>query len=156
LLPILAALAMMDFTVSGAFAHALGAECKLTNDTVSIEAYFDDDTSATDAKVVVTDEAGSAVASGRTDKEGRWTFPAPAPGRYRVRVDAGDGHATTVSLRVPGEVKAPTPAATVSEGQTREEFTRTPWVKLGIGLGAIGLMAAGYAASRRRAVEESA
>lgn len=146
--------------VQPAFAHALGAECKLRGDRVEVEAYYDDDTPARNARVTVQDAAKKNVAEGRTNSKGFWSFSRPEPGWYRVTVDAGAGHRTTVTITVPsteaeaavaasassGECDCCRDAATssgeeeavkLSEGPGREEFTRTPWLKIGFGLGTI-------------------
>lgn len=119
--------------------HALGAECKLRGDRVEVEAYYDDDTPARNAKVRVLDAHDNVVAEGRTDAQGKWSFPKPQPGSYQVAVDAGAGHGTKLKMTVPAGEGAP-PAA-ISEGPRREEFTRFPWLKVTLGLGAIALFA---------------
>ncbi len=146
-----------------AAAHGLGAECKLHGGRVQVEAYFDDDTIAADAWVVVRDAAQDILVEGRTDAKGLWSFAAPAAGLYRVTVDAGAGHRTTVRIRVPApaeESAATTSAASgecdcckgdnaaspifgdtvISAGPGRAEFTRFPWLKVVFGLTAIALM----------------
>jgi hypothetical protein len=113
---LLALLAAM-FSVNSASAHALGAECNLRDGRLELEAYFDDDTAARDASVRLLDAGENVVAEGRTDDEGRWSYPAPAPGRYRVVVDAGAGHRTQLRLTIP---KADPPAeSAISEGPSR-------------------------------------
>jgi nickel transport protein len=148
-----------------ASAHALGAECKLRGGRVEVEGYYDDNTPARDARVTVRDAAGQTVADGRTDDKGRWSFPAPEPGRYHVIVDAGAGHRAVVSVTVPEAASAPPtftstpdagpgpPAETViSEGPGRAEFTRVPWTKIAIGFAVIaGLAAAARLFLRRPA-----
>jgi hypothetical protein len=137
-----------------AFAHALGAECRLTGGRVEVTAFYDDDTPAADAAVTVRDAGSVVVASGRTDAKGLWSFAAPPGGKYRVAVDAGDGHKASVGLTVPGGPPAGSADATadpavVSDGPARADFTRAQWLKLGVGLAAIALMAAGYGMARR-------
>jgi hypothetical protein len=162
---------------SRARAHALGAECKLNGKQVEVEAYYDDDTAARDAKVRVEDAAKRSVAEGVTDKAGRWSFPRPQTGRYLVVVDAGAGHRTQVRITVPptgaasvsASVTSPddcsccdaspssSDAATISEGPPRDEFTRFPWLKLGIGLAVIGVLGVAFFVSwRMRTVRRGA
>src|SRR5262245_31356111 len=104
-------------TAPSAFAHALGAECSLRGDRVEVEAYYDDDTPARDARVIVRDVAKKNVAEGRTNDKGFWSFPRPEPGRYRVTVDAGAGHRTTVTITVPGTPSEGTVAAGASSSE---------------------------------------
>lgn len=123
-------------------AHNLGVECRLGAKEVVVEAFYDDDTLAEGAGVKVTDAEGREVAAGKTDGKGRWSFPRPAPGHYRVLVDAGAGHRTTQKLAVAGSAAPPGgPATRVSDGPSRQDFTRFPLVKVAIGLGAIALFA---------------
>lgn len=140
-----------------ASAHALGAEAKLKDGKVYVEAFFDDDSPAVDAKVHVEDEAKKTVVEGRTDKKGHWSFPSPPAGKYRVIVDAGAGHRASVGMNIPGvppakaepaaETKTPSiddnkesSEVVVSEGARRAEFTGIPWLKIGIGFGVLGLL----------------
>jgi nickel transport protein len=143
--------------VAPASAHAVGAEARLKGDRVEIEAYFDDDTPAADARVSVEDEGQRTVAEGRTDAQGRWLFPRPAAGRYRVTVDAGAGHRARIIVTVPDGAPAETSSAagkdavTVSEGPSRQEFTRFPWARVALGLAVIALAALGLYRLRRPA-----
>lgn len=132
-------------------AHALGLEAKLREGRVHVEGYFDDDTAAAGARVWVEDALKKKVTEGVMDDRGRWSFPAPAPGRYRVVVDAGDGHRASAHVTIPGTPTAAEPGESkgaveempqvVTEGPTREEFTRVPWLRLGLGLGIIAGLA---------------
>ena len=38
-------------------------------------------------RIAVADAAGAAVGEDRTDDEGSWQVPLPAPGAYRVTID---------------------------------------------------------------------
>lgn len=137
----LAAVGIAMTFASGADAHAVAAEAKLKDGRVTVEAFFDDNTPATDAKVVLLDETGATAAEGKTDNSGKWSIPAPAPGKYKVIVDAGAGHRASVALVIP----APTPGdsspeVTVSQGATRDEITGPArWLWAGSGIVAIGL-----------------
>lgn len=147
-----AGLAVLLVVVAGrpAFGHALGAECRVSGDRVIVEAYYDDDTAARGARVTVLDAGKKSVAEGRTDGRGQWSFPAPAAGTYQVVVDAGEGHRTTVRVRVPppdqrprvsspaGPPVAPPGSEPISEGPSREEFTRFPWQRAVLGVAIIG------------------
>jgi hypothetical protein len=119
-----------------AFAHAVGLQAKLVDGTVKVEGYFDDDTPTADAKVTVTAESGAVVAEGKTDGRGIWSFPCPAAGKYRIKLDAGDGHSASTTLVI--AVTTPTEPEVVSSGPQRKEFTRFPWEQIGLGLAIIG------------------
>ena len=132
-------------------AHGIGAECRLRGDKVEVEAYFDDDSPAANARVTVWDGSKQEIAAGRTDAKGHWSFPTPAAGTYEVVIDAGAGHRATRKLKVPteGEPKdAPASpldpsgkesAPLLTDGPTREEFTRFPWEKIALGLALVAL-----------------
>ena len=105
-----------------AHAHAVGVAAKLVGGGVRIEAFFDDDEPAADAKVTVRDAANNLIAEGTTDAAGVWSFALPPAGKYTVRLDAGDGHATTTVITVPPGAAG---AIAISEGPSRE--ARTGW-----------------------------
>jgi hypothetical protein len=140
-------------------AHALGAECKIVGDQVEVEAYYSDDTQARDACVRVVDAEKTCVAEGRTDARGRWRFKLPPVGIYWVEVDAGVGHRTRVKVTVPAKPSMPDNSRTstredcpccetapasesISEGPSRKEFTRFPWLRVFAGLGIISALGA--------------
>lgn len=135
---------------AAASAHAIGADATIKGGRVHIEAYYDDDTAAIDASVLVVGD-GKEVASGTTDSAGKWSFAAPPPGDYRVTVDAGAGHRVTIKVKVPNGLPAsPVEERPVTEGKRREEFTRVPWQGLTVGVGALGLIAVASWAMRKR------
>jgi nickel transport protein len=133
----LAACLLLVVCANAARAHGLDAQCTLRAGRVEVEAYYDDDTPAGRAKVRVLDNAGARVIDGRTDTVGRWSFMPPAPGEYRVIVDAGAGHRKEVMVKITAEQLAAADAGQVSSGPSREEFTSVPWLKTVIGLAAI-------------------
>jgi nickel transport protein len=148
-----------------AAAHGLGAECRLAGEKVQVEAFYTDDTPAADAAVTVRDSAGQTVAEGRTDGQGRWAFPRPAAGAYTVVIDAGGGHRKQTALAIPAAdtataaipgcpdcccCAAEPPGTLVSAGPTRQEQTRFPWLKAGIGCGLLGAVGVGFWLARHR------
>jgi len=140
---------------SAALAHGIGVEAKLKGDRVAVEAFFDDDTPAADAKVAVTAEDGKVVAEGKADAKGMWSFPVPAPGKYKVVVDAGGGHLAKTTITIPARPAAvpgtTTPCGSsfpssieseviISDGPTRADRTGwRRWLMAGLGLSLIGL-----------------
>lgn len=151
---------------SFASAHGIGVEAKLKGDRVAVEAFFDDDTPAADAKVAVTAEDGKTVAEGKADAKGTWSFPAPPAGKYKVTVDVGGGHLAKTTITIPTRplaVPSPTtsdgtaspsgaePEVIVSDGPTRAETTGwRRWLMAGVGLAVIGLVFWGFRLLARR------
>jgi nickel transport protein len=129
-------------------AHAIGLSCKLVGRDVRVEAYFDDDTPARQAKITVRNTAREIVAQGRTDDQGVWTFTPPAPAAYEVTVDAGAGHLALQRLVVPDAIAEDN---RLGNGPSRTEFTQFPWPRLAAGLGLIALVALAFKLSRRLA-----
>jgi Carboxypeptidase regulatory-like domain len=123
--------------------HAIGVDCKLHAGRIEVEAFYDDDTPAAKAKVQVINSKEEIIAAGITDARGAWSFPALAPGKYEVRVDAGAGHRAKKAIEVPVEARPVQSAAAereviISAGPTRAEITSTPWPKMLIGVSVIG------------------
>jgi hypothetical protein len=139
-------LPVLLLAAGSAHAHGLNVECKLTHDTVVVEAFYTDNTPARDAKVTVRDPHGGEIASGRTDDAGRWSFPAPPAGKYEVACDAGGGHLRRAIITIPTAmslkpITPPPEEIIVTGGPTREELTRFPWLRLFLGVAAIGGLA---------------
>jgi nickel transport protein len=130
-----AVVAVVLFTPAAADAHAVGAEPKLVDGRLQVDAFYDDDSPAEDAKISVTDAAGNVVAEGKTDDKGRWSCPAPPPGKYGIKVDAGAGHRAVVKFTVPDPAAPAAGGPPVSDGPTRAEFTgpvRYVWAAVGL------------------------
>jgi hypothetical protein len=163
--PLGLALVLMLSAAPLARAHDLGASVKLAGGRVEVKAYFDDGTVARAAKTVVRDQGNDIIFEGATDGKGIWTFPIPKAGKYELEVNAGAGHLARVPFTIPkqspanvsqqpgqpggnkdltkGEKENPSPGGppvVVSQGPTEEEFTRFPWLKVGVGVGVIGLV----------------
>ncbi len=117
-----------------ASAHGLGAEIKPSGNRLKVEAFFDDDSAAGEAKVSVEDTAGKIIASGVTDKDGVWELPMPADGGYRLIIDAGAGHRAKLTFTVANQKLE-------TAGPTRAQFTRTPWGRILAGIGVIAVLA---------------
>jgi hypothetical protein len=125
---------------SPAQAHRLIVDPRVVGDQVKVEAFYEDDTPAQNAKVTVWLDK-EKVAEGRTDEKGVWKFPKPAPGTYTVRVE-DLGHAGKELLvisdpKVGSEspTHMPEPAADVP---SRDEKTGPRWGRVAIGVGVIG------------------
>lgn len=130
-------------------AHGVGVQCKLEGDKLIVEAYFDDNTPASDAKVSILNRSEETVGEGRTDVDGRWICATPGPGVYQVIVDAGGGHLRKIKVNIDGGV-------VTGDGPTREEFTRVPWLKVILGVGVLGVISFVFWLNRKRPASHSA
>ena len=133
-------------TGGSAQAHAVHVQAKQVGTLVVVEVFFDDDEPAARATVRILDGAETLVAEGETDEKGAWSFPAPAPGAYRVVVDARDGHTAKRSLTIESPVEG---VKVVTGGPTRQEITGpTRWLLAAAGVALI--VGASWAWSRLR------
>jgi hypothetical protein len=159
-------------TAAPAFAHKLLLDCRVKDDRVRVEAFYDDDTPAQKAKVSLENEANQVVAEGRTDERGLWSCPLPKPGKYTVRAESV-GHAARETLVIsaparkekvepikdkstekePREIGSDNPSGSFvapsdsdsprASRSSREDKTETPWLKIGIGFAIIAVLCAG-------------
>lgn len=125
-------------------AHNVGMDCKVRDDKIEVEAFYDDNKPAAKARVYVRNIKEEVVASGLTDENGKWSFVAPAPGNYAVHLDAGAGHRAKADLVVPARTEE-----TRSNRPTRAEFTSIPWLKIAIGLIVIGGLSGAFLIAQR-------
>jgi hypothetical protein len=135
--PLLTAAALLVWCPP-AFAHRLHVDPKPRGDQLRVEAFYEDDTPAQDARITVR-LGDHLVAEGRTDEKGVWTCPLPKPGTYTVRAVSA-GHADTATLTVPPP--PPTTAAAAPPAPQPEDDrgsrTGTQWAGLAAGLAIIG------------------
>jgi len=131
----------------------MDATCVLRGEQIVVEAFYiefrDDLSPAQNAKVRVENDSKQVVAEGRTDERGVWTFAKPAPGRYRLFIHdvshtaekffsiSEDGKELTVhesNFFDPDRDSRPIPT-------TKDEANRFPYIRVGLGLGIITLLA---------------
>lgn len=145
-LPLLTAAALFLWC-SPAFAHRLHVEARVTeNYQLRVEAYYDDDTPAQDARITIS-RGDQLIAQGLTDDKGVRTFPCPSPGTYTVRAQSA-GHADTATLVVPQPAQAAKTSPPPPEDD-RASRTRTPWARLAAGLAIIGGLWLAWRVTRR-------
>ena len=134
------------FCATPLFAHRLLLTCKVAGDTVHVEAYYEDDTPAQNARVALL-LAEKIITSGRTDERGVWVCPKPTGGDYLVLART-EGHTAKENLLIPSEQnELTTPENSEVEVQSeRVAKTQTQWWRLGLGLLVISL---GYWVWRR-------
>jgi len=124
-----------------AFAHKLIVDPRIKGDRLQVEAFYEDDTPAQQAKITVLN-GDTVVAEGRTDEKGVWSCPKPIAGSYLVKAESL-GHAAKETLVIADpKPKVGTPIVVVhdSDSQADEDRAakiRTPWNRIGLGLGVI-------------------
>jgi nickel transport protein len=119
---------------SPAAAHGIAVEAKLSPTEVRLHAFFDDNHPAVEAKFTVKAEDQTILHEGVMDSAGQATFPRPNAGRYKIQVDAGDGHLARMTLTIAKD-------AGDQQGTSREDFTgNSRYVRAGAGVA--GLLAA--------------
>jgi hypothetical protein len=129
-------------------AHGLQADYALKSGTIHVEAYFDDDTPARNAHVVLQDEQQKPIAEGDTDAKGVCKLAAPPPGHYVLTVDAGMGHKVKRLVDIPGEgVTAKKDEAALRT--LRKESTGFPLIKVLLGFGIILLAGVSFLIGRK-------
>ena len=134
-LPFLALLSSL-LAATPAFAHKLIVDAAAKGDRLRVEAYYEDDTPADDAKVTVL-QGETVVAEGKTDERGVWSCPLPPPGDYEVKV-LSVGHVGRKSVPIAGPaVPSVTGSDQAVNAEQRAEDTKTPWDRLGLGIGLI-------------------
>jgi hypothetical protein len=111
---------------SAAFAHRLLVVVKPDETGLVVEVTYDSgDPGEAGTKVTLTDRAGSVVAAGATDGEGRYRFPRPPSGHYTLSADDGAGHREAIPVVIADQT-----FTTGSSGRNR-------WVMSAVGLTAI-------------------
>lgn len=146
LLPMLA----LGLTPVQAWAHNIDFEWKQVGERVTVEAFFDDDTPAREARVQLLDQDKVVIASGVTDAKGLCTLPARVLGEHDLVVDAGAGHRKERKIRIVAVLPSgPTGEVASQGGANREDATAFPWGRIAIGLAVIGLVGAAFWWSRQ-------
>lgn len=142
------AIVMLTLSPTLVFAHAMGVEVRLKNNQIHIEAFFHDDSPASNAFVTIENEVGEKILSEKTNKEGKLRAPVPPPGKYKILVNDGAGHLSSTPLIIPKLNPADTNNQNilVSKSPDRNQFIQTPWLGLVVGL--VTIAALGFIASR--------
>ena len=85
---------------SPALAHKVNVFAYAENGTVYTESYFPDGRKVEAGAIEVFDKAGNKVAEGKTDQEGRFSFPVPAAkDDLNIVVNASMGHKASYLLK---------------------------------------------------------
>lgn len=98
---------------AAAWWHGLFVKASWQSGELRIEAFYDDDTPATQAKIIIADSHGAVLAQGVTNDQGVWRLSWRQPGKLTIRCDTKDGHRASTTLEVPAEA-ASVPASASS------------------------------------------
>jgi hypothetical protein len=132
---------------SPASAHKIFVQGKVDGNRLRVEAYYEGNIPAQQARITVENENKEVVAEGKTDALGAWSCPAPGRGNFILRAETvghkSDPYPLTV-LQFPSDPQSEEPKGLPEEPKadkaiTREEQTCTPWWKILAGIGAIGV-----------------
>ena len=83
-----------------ALAHKVNVFAYVENGTVYAESYFPDGKKVEEGAIEVFDKAGNKVAEGKTDQDGRFSFPLPAAkDDLNIVVNASMGHKASFLLK---------------------------------------------------------
>lgn len=85
----------LSLSAASAWAHKVTLFAWPENGEIMVETKFAGGSVAKDSPVIVLDEKGAKILSGRTDAKGLWSFRIPesvAPQTLTLRLDAGEGH----------------------------------------------------------------
>jgi nickel transport protein len=81
-------------------AHRLNVFFSQEADAIVGQTYFQNGSPAQGAKVQILDSMSRPLAETLTDEDGRFRLPAPPPGTYQLRIDAGWGHGLVQKLEI--------------------------------------------------------
>lgn len=110
--------------------HGLFVKAAWQAGELRIEAFYDDDTPAIEAKITVADVQGTVLARGLTNDQGVWRVSWRQPGKLTIRCDTRDGHRASTTLEVPAEARdVPAPGSTalqVTDSAAGSDATLSP------------------------------
>ncbi len=89
---LLGILIVLMFVAAPAFAHKVNLFAYYEDGTVFTESYFPDGTKVKGGAVEVYDAKGDKVVSGKTDKEGIFSFPWTKKEDLTIKINATMGH----------------------------------------------------------------
>jgi hypothetical protein len=139
-------LAIVFLAPTSSWAHALRADYSIKDGVIHLEAYFDDDSPARNAQVLLRDNDEKTLTESSTDARGLCSLPTPPPGRYFLIVDAGMGHRHKQPIIIASEKQTTSVAATEN---TRKEHTAFPYFKVSLGFGIIFLASLTYLIAKK-------
>jgi len=80
-------------------AHRVRLFCAVEAGRLCCRAWFGPQAPAMKSMVVVKDKSGKQILAGRTNRQGRVCFKAPAPRPLTAEINAGAGHVTRFTIQ---------------------------------------------------------
>lgn len=107
-------------TSTATFAHKLNIFAFAENGKVSIEGFFVDGKKVQQGALTVHSPDGKLIAQGKTDQDGKFSFPISAKVDLRIALDAGMGHRAEIVMPASelGQISAVKDVAPVIESKT--------------------------------------
>jgi nickel transport protein len=141
---------MVCIHIEMADAHRVNVFAWVEEDTVYVESKFKNGRQVKAGKITVFDSKGSAILTGTTDENGKFSFKAPHKTRLKIVLDAGAGHRAEWTIAA-HEINTPI------AGQKPAAGKDTTIQNIFIGLGLIfGLtVIAGYFRNRKKKGREN-
>ena len=127
-------LALVGFGAAPASAHSMRMTVIVTSANITVKTSYDgDDHDGGAVTVTVMRPDKSAIATGKIDKDGLWSMPAPPVGKYAVIAQDDFGHRAKEEIEVrPASETAPT------EYKANEPPLGTG-IGIAVGIGVIGV-----------------
>jgi hypothetical protein len=141
-------LALVGFSAAPASAHAMRMRVLVTATDITVKTTYDgDEHDGGDVTVTVTRSDKSVIATGKIDKDGLWSIPAPPVGKYSVIAEDDFGH------RAKEEIEVRSPSDTIPTEYRANEPPLGTGLGIAVGIGVIGIATlVGYwFASRKKA-----
>jgi len=93
-------LAMIVLLAAPAMAHKVNIFAYVEGDTIYTESYFPDGRPVESGTIEVIDKSGKKILEGKSDKEGHFSFPVPAPkDDLNIVINASMGHKNSYLLK---------------------------------------------------------
>lgn len=137
------------------WAHGLSVFPRFRGDKVEIIAKFSDGTVARKAAVEVYDAKNKVIHSGTTDSKGRWSFPKPGPGEYRITVNAGAGHLAATPLSITTDALSTDLQNNSAKPRIVDDSPAFYWAKVGTGIAVIGVICLALFVAKRAKTHEN-
>ena len=101
----------LTLAASPASAHRLKLFAHAAGDTITGYGFYIGGGRPQGAEIAVTDDSGKDLAHLKTGEDGGYSYAPPAPGRYTLTINGGDGHFANVTVAYQSEAAEPAAAS---------------------------------------------